>query len=312
MSLNPFDLPGPEFLLFYFALSASVVSMLWLWLRFLETGGREGDDPSVVRYVSQDPYQIACLRGGHEEVLRTALVALLERGLLKRSSNGDLETVSPGESILHARRPLDKAILSKFSRGGSPRALFTDGIALSEARLIAKPLEAAKLLVDPGAVEMRSAALLLSGAGLLMIAAIKICVAISRGHFNILFLILLTALALVAIALLPRRTRTISGDRALAGVARLYEGLRQRSAALRMDGESGSLAFLAATFGVSALPLNAGMPSLSELAPLPPQKAYGHSGSGSSCSSGSSCGSASSCGGGGGGCGGGGCGGCGG
>ena len=66
--LNPFDLRGPEFLLFYLLLSVCVMVALVLTRRFAEAG-----EPTKVNL--SDPYQIAFLRGGAPEVARLAATA---------------------------------------------------------------------------------------------------------------------------------------------------------------------------------------------------------------------------------------------
>jgi uncharacterized protein (TIGR04222 family) len=74
--VNPFDLRGPEFLLFYFILSAVVIVALVLIRRASESG-------TAPKLDLADPYLVAHLRGGENEVLRVALVSLIDRGLLK-------------------------------------------------------------------------------------------------------------------------------------------------------------------------------------------------------------------------------------
>lgn len=73
--MNPFDLAGPEFLLFYLALSATVILLLGLLRRV-----RESSDSMKVNLT--DPYLIAYLRDGKNEVLRIGTVSLIDRGLL--------------------------------------------------------------------------------------------------------------------------------------------------------------------------------------------------------------------------------------
>lgn len=115
--MNPFDLPGPQFLLFYIIFAGAVIGALIYWRRYVESSKTPKIDLS-------DPYLIANLRGGEAEVLRVATVSLIDRGLLvaegttlKRAEN------APPES---ARRPVEQALLKKYARGGEVSSMFED------------------------------------------------------------------------------------------------------------------------------------------------------------------------------------------
>lgn len=64
--MNPFYLPGPQFLLFYTVFAAIVLGGLVFWRRRAELS------PAPARIDLSDPYLIAYLRGGEKEVLRVA------------------------------------------------------------------------------------------------------------------------------------------------------------------------------------------------------------------------------------------------
>jgi uncharacterized protein (TIGR04222 family) len=83
---NPFDLPGPSFLLFYACLGVFVA----IALRSFRRRNEEGSAP---RIDTSDPYLIAYLRGGKNEAARVAAVSLVDRGLLKEEGTGRLWTV---------------------------------------------------------------------------------------------------------------------------------------------------------------------------------------------------------------------------
>ena len=96
--MNPFDLSGPEFLVFYLSLAAVVIGALVLWRRASESAGAPKIDLA-------DPYLIAYLRGGENEALRVALVSLIDRGLLivngtqiKWASNAGPDSVQIGRA----------------------------------------------------------------------------------------------------------------------------------------------------------------------------------------------------------------------
>ncbi len=96
--MNPFDLCGPEFLLFYVVLVAAVSGVAVLVRRVLESG-------PVPRFREVDPYLVAHLRGGSSEVLRVATISLLDRGLLQIS--GEHIQAEPGAAA-RVRRPSSK------------------------------------------------------------------------------------------------------------------------------------------------------------------------------------------------------------
>lgn len=75
--MNPFELSGPEFLLFYIIFSVVVIGVAVFWRRRAELPA------APPKLDLSDPYLIAYLRGGDAEVLRVATVTLIDRGLLK-------------------------------------------------------------------------------------------------------------------------------------------------------------------------------------------------------------------------------------
>ena len=67
--MNPFDLPGPQFLVFYWVLIIVGLLAVWGWRLRTDVGG-------APERMFRDPYQLAFLRGGHPEVIRVALLTL--------------------------------------------------------------------------------------------------------------------------------------------------------------------------------------------------------------------------------------------
>src|SRR6185503_19282142 len=61
--VNPFDLTGPEFLIFYLGLAAVVIGVQFLWRR-------QSESRNALKIDLADPYLIASLRGGDNEVIR--------------------------------------------------------------------------------------------------------------------------------------------------------------------------------------------------------------------------------------------------
>ena len=122
MSWNPFDLRGPEFLLFYATMAIGTFFLVWWRLRLTESGTAQ-EVESAANEIAKDPYQIAFLRDGvREEAARVALISLIERSLLE-AHGANLIAVG-FETSDKTRRPLDKAILTRFLKERSALGIF--------------------------------------------------------------------------------------------------------------------------------------------------------------------------------------------
>jgi uncharacterized protein (TIGR04222 family) len=295
MPVNPFELRGPEFLAFY-ACCAVVVIIVVVLLRRL----REAEDPRAENRL-HDPYEIAFLRGGKNHLLQTALVSLVDRGLLL-VNDLKLKTVKPA-AVDKAQRPLDRAILTKFLWETEATALYQEESIVAQAEAVGETLREKRLLPDAGQKSARLTAFVGALALLWIVAGIKVYIGISRGR-PVLFLIILAGVAAVVLYKLSNPFRTAAGAKALSQIKETLRGLVTRKGSITPNSPTNEATLLAAAFGLAMLPS-----ALTDQ--IKPLKLHptGTSGCGTGCSGGSSCGG-SSCGGGG--CGGGGCGGCGG
>jgi uncharacterized protein (TIGR04222 family) len=309
--VNPFDLRGPEFLLFYFMFSTAVLIILHLLLQRDER--RDVGKPPL-----DDPYLIASLRGGESEALRVAALSLIDRGLLALRSSGT-SVLFPGDSqnrlevkdtsaIDAAKRPIEKRVLEAF-KTSQPISTMNSLLGCSACLDYTLNLERFGLLPGPEIRAARQRRLWIALAILVGVAGLKIVIALSRGRTNLLFLIILASLAAYVALRIGNPFRTARGEEFLNDVKSLFANLRLRADTLRPGGSTSDLVWLASAFGLTAVsPIL--FPHVSALMPRRPQRELGSGSWGSS----SSCGTFSSCGGGGcggGGCGGGGCGGCG-
>jgi len=295
--MNPFDLTGPPFLLFFICFSLAVIIVMRVLNRAIE-GAR-----SLKKVILEDPYAIALLRGGQAEATRVATVALVDRGLLK-AEIGNLVVTSP-KAAAFVRRPIERAILAAFKSPAS-------GLTILQNKASAA-LDAA---CDAYKKELRELGVLTSGAtvlgrlipfllALLLIegvAFIKISIALSRGRHNIGFLIILSIVAFVALFVALFKPRTGYGDIVLRQHRDRFKNLKRRPGLVRPGGATNEAALLAALWGLSVLPA-ADFPYTKTLFPKAANTTS------DSWSSGCGGGAGSSSDGGGGGCGGGGCGG---
>lgn len=277
----PFDLRGPEFLVFYVAACAMVTLAAYL----LRHAGEPADTPKVNL---SDPYLIAFLRGGKNEVLRVVTMSLVDRGLL--AAAGTKICAAEG-AFGKARSELEQKVVRQFNPSAEASSPFKITEAEPEMRRYGHELTRLGLLPDD---EQKGARLLRMAVALVVVlglAIVQIYVALTTGHSNVQFLIFLAALFAVAVIKLLRPRLTSAGERMVADLRTLFGGLKQRSQEIQNGSSPAEFALMAAVFGMATIP------DAKKLFPR----------GGSSCGSG--CGSDS---GGGSSCGGGGCGGCGG
>ena len=289
--LNPLDLPGPAFLVAY-TLVALVTLML---LYVVRAAGESGAPP---RIDTGDPYLIAYLRGGKNEALRVATIALIDRGLLQ--ADAATRTVVAHARFSQPQPRIERALMQHFEQSHLATTVFGNDELAAACGDYERRLTGLGLLPDRARKAARRRLLMAALIVLVGFSAAKIVVALARGRSNIVFLIVLTIVAAVVAMAIATPRLTARGRALLADLRRLFGRLRERAPRLAPGGATADAALLAAVFGIAALPA-----AFAYARALYPKAASGSS-------SGSSCGSSggSSCGGGGGG--GGGCGGCGG
>jgi len=287
--MNPFDLYGPEFLLFYLALSIATLVALFV-LRGNRESGRAFPEPKLT-----DPYLIAYLRGGGSAAIESAVVSLVDRNILDADVDGIFRRKGLNPALFID--PLERAIVEDLETPLAPAKLMAksfpqpfSGYDRTLARL--------GLLPDEEEKSARLNHTLAAGIFLAVVAGIKIAVALSRGRTNIALLIILSIAALIAIVVAGNPRSTKRGKNVLADLKTLFEGLKARADYLTPGKSAGELALVTALYGAAALPL-AAFPLREKVFPTPQSSSDG---GGGSSDGGSSCG--------GGGCGGG-CGGCG-
>jgi uncharacterized protein (TIGR04222 family) len=297
--MNPLDLPGPQFLVFYVValLAAHVAGVL------LKRRCRSGESSFAPPPQDLSVYEVAMLADGKARAVETALVRLARRNVLVPAADGDgfelgaAGAASPAPPLEGVEKDVYRAIEKK--RGGidALRKLSSASAARMEARLqrlgllLAADSEEATCLRRAAAWPM----LLVIGLGVA-----KILVGIARAR-PVVLLIVLVLVAVVILAFkyfrLPRRST--QGEAALADLRRQNAALESTAQRRGEDLADSDLMLAVALFGTSIL-------ASSALAWMHPAFISKRDQSGgSSCgSSGGGCGSGSSCGGGCGGCGG--------
>jgi uncharacterized protein (TIGR04222 family) len=298
--MNPFDLPGPQFLALY-----AMLGIVVIWTVYYLKQKAEAGEPG--RLPMSDPYVIAYLRGGAGEAVKLGVAMLVDRQLLAIVDD-DKVKLRDGVSPSHGSNDLERAILQQSTLATAPRELVSSERLQEVARRSYEPMLTHMNLLAGPEVRMRRA----QEAGialvvLVVVAGIKVAVGLSRNR-PVSFLVVF-AIAFVAVTVvITRGMRTVRGDRMLGDLTSLFGALHERADELRPYSSTSELALLMAVFGLDAVPAVA-FPFRRAFKPVPTASSTSSCGSTSS-----SCGSSgSSCGGGGSSCGGGGgCGGCGG
>jgi uncharacterized protein (TIGR04222 family) len=287
--VNPFDLPGPQFLAFYLSLALGTGFVLNLLLAGLV--------PRPVAYTKlTDPYALALARAGGAEVARLAIFSLIDRCLLAFPPGGRLRSgLANGAALVH--RPLERALLELCEEPRWP----SDLVEHSRVRAAVEAIEAS--LVRDGILRKDESSwrFLLGASGVALlggVALVKLVVALGRGHANVQFLLIAAGVSCWAVIALARHR---TPPRAVEDAQVLFGGLKERGAQLKQGGATAEATLLGAAYGLREL-----LPAFPYLEEVFPDLARRPGGGGGGGDGGSSCGS--SCGGG---CGGG-CGGCGG
>jgi uncharacterized protein (TIGR04222 family) len=311
---NPIsEMPGPLFLMLYAGLMALIFGESFFKNRRADRSRELGPMPIPTK---PDPYEIAYLRGGHNEVTRLVVLDLMSRGYLRVDERTGAITRKAetriGQDPTHPEvdrlSPMEATAFLYFATSRKPEVLFQAGGLASKLKdglePLAESLREQHLL--PGPERYEAAGRTWQGGALMILAfgGFKMAIALAKGRYNIGFLLAFAVFGLVLLSfccLVPRVTRR--GKDYLLRLREAFEGLRWRASEAQILGSlDPGMVLVPAVFGVAALagtPYD-GVPALFKSAAKP------NGGCGGGCgSAGGGCGD----GGGGGGCGGGGCGG---
>ena len=303
---NPIaDMYGPYFLLLYICvIAATLVGCSW---RLLSIDPTAALTPPPLG-ANPDPYEIAYLRDGENEVARVAIFDLIQRGYLKVVEN---KKWWGGTEQLLARAPdhpdprhlstMEQKVFGLFSSSRTSADIFQSGSLSPDLKRLCgdyeRKLQEQQMLCPP---EVSAAAWRVGLVGALIILGLggfKLIAALATGRHNVMFLILMGLISLFALEYVcrpPRLSRL--GQDYLKRLQGVFERLKPTAATPGVPDTT--LLLLVSLFGVGVL---------TETSYDYFSKMFSRGGTGS----GGGCGGAGGgCGGGG--CGGGGCGGCGG
>lgn len=283
---------GPLFLAFYAVLALAANLLLRQFYRSRETRETVGH-----LEFAKDPYQIAILRNGATAAVQTAVVSLVDRGLLIEQG-GRVQVADPKTLELELR-PFEKRLLAACQQWTDPGAIENRPEVQAACREYEAALAKKALLADARVLAARWQPYVVVAGITVGIAVARIAYALAQGRSNVIFLTILAAVCWFALHHTFRRRLTAQGAAVLARLRILFANLVRDAKRIVPGGRLQDLALATAVFGIAFLPSDA-FPFLNRLYPK-----RGDSGGGDSSDSSSSggCGG-SGCGGGCGGCGG--------
>ncbi|MDZ8056535.1 MAG: TIGR04222 domain-containing membrane protein [Aulosira sp. ZfuVER01] len=310
---NPIaDMYGPDFLLLY----GSVIILALLVCGWLIQDPTK-NQPLPLIPSEPDPYEIAYLRSGTVEVVKVAILNLIQRGYLQIAEQ--LISQAPNHDNLSKLQPLEQQVFSSFS--SSPAIKSINSIAEKVepyCQIYGEELDKEQLLYAQKWQASNIQVGLIAATIIFSLGIYKLLIALGKGRHNVGFLIVMGVLSIIAIlSFVSKRSRlSLRGE---AYLQQLQQTFAEAKTKVKFSIPSAfEYNLVVALFGVEAL---AGTsydsyykvffpPTYSRTSSRQSSSSNGScsSSSCSSCSSGSSCSGGSSCGGGG--CGG--CGGCGG
>src|ERR1700689_3643365 len=244
--MNPLDLYGPEFLVFF----AIYGVLVWRALELLQAYLEKSDGP-LPRLT--DPYAIGYLRAGVRGALQVAIVSLVHRGLVgvkrdqlvRESYKGDSQGGNAGE----------QEVLGAAGAGLKAHQVVREPRIVDCCSRTLEPELAASGLMPNEPQKMRRGLLCISA--ILLVAGLaltKILVAWSRGRHNIGFLILEAAIFAFILLRTMLRVRKRKGTEVLDSLVGLFGHLKRRSDQLQLSFEERELMMLAAVFGTPLVP----------------------------------------------------------
>ena len=318
------DMYGPHFLALYamVILATFAACRLALWSSDWTARAPEARVPT-----NPDPYEIAYLRGGVNELIRSIIFKLIQQNFLRVDQTGKEPLIARTSTVppRHRLSPVEERAYDWFVTPRAAAGIFSSGglsgVIEPFCTTYEEKLRRDNLLMP---ADVRQAAIGIWLAGTLLIAGLggyKLLVALSKGRTNVGFLIIMCIVALLILIRVCRAPRISRRGRLyLERLQLAFSGLKAQPLNLMTNAATASSAaavdttplLLVGLFGVGALSGTA-YDYYQQTFRRASMTGGTCGGSTTGCGSGSSGGDSGGGGGcGGGGCGGGGCGGCGG
>jgi uncharacterized protein (TIGR04222 family) len=309
---NPIgDMYGPYFLGFYAVVIVAVFGISKFLLYFADST-RSMELPQVPSAV--DPYEIAYMRGGENEVIRLAILDLIQRGYLQRighTRKSDEITKAKDHPDRRHLNSIEDTVFGHFAVPSTIDKVFQSSLSSSvkyECQKYQIKLEQENCIFDGSDSGFLNILMVIGLCVIVGLGGYKLIVAVAKGRLNVGFLIMMMAAATFFYLGYCKPPRMSSkGRKYLERLKLAYAKLEDKKIKKNIQATDPTFVIMAGIFGAGALAgtVYSYYPTMFQKSK---QNWYSSSSCGSSC--GYSCSSGGSCGGGGG-CGGG-CGGCGG
>jgi uncharacterized protein (TIGR04222 family) len=257
------DLPGPAFLNVYGVVVIAVLAATWLVIRLADRTDRRPPPPVPQK---PDAMEVAFLQGGVNQVIRTLVYDLAQRGYVALAPEDRVvptsKTPQPGE--LNA---MEARVLESVQAKPKAHELFENRTQRKRLLELLAPVRAklaAEELVKPESVKLWRRRAQIAGTLVLAgFAGAKIYVAMQEGRSNfsyLLFLSLASIAALFALAYVLTRSHASRRGRAYLESMKLAYGDRLKEAVSHIGSPGpearafeGASLFLIGLYGFSAL-----------------------------------------------------------
>ncbi|MEZ5392708.1 MAG: TIGR04222 domain-containing membrane protein [Bryobacterales bacterium] len=221
------NMPGPQFLGLY----ASLIAVALAGAYFAMRASPQGDGLQPVVPSSPDPYEMAYLRGGEMEVSKLALIELARGGYIQERVGTALRGgkvllgQSEGASPSRLSAPLRQIFDLVGGDGKSPGELMREsGFRGAVGQIVARfepRVQREGLLVPTG---RKMAVFLYTAMPILSLGGYKLAVALSKGRYNVGFLIIFTLVALIALRAITSQRLTARGKKYFWQTQEAYRG----------------------------------------------------------------------------------------
>ncbi|MEZ5346021.1 MAG: TIGR04222 domain-containing membrane protein, partial [Pyrinomonadaceae bacterium] len=177
-----------------------------------------------------DPYQLAFLRGGTNELARTVLFNLLQKNLLEHSETKTIRKTAAGADTSRLNS-IETAAMEWIGSGKTNNEIFQSGGLVTQldsfGRTFEHQLKRQQLLIDDEIQTKVAVLKWFAAAAVAGIAGYKILAAMSRGRYNVMFIVVMSVVGIILVfvsARLPRISKL--GKAYLARLQLTFENLK--------------------------------------------------------------------------------------
>ena len=220
------NMRGPSVLVFYPICAGVILAAAYFFIAMQDTTG--GRPPPAIQGAI-DPYELAYLRGGINEIIRTAVYSLRQQGLIEIVEQTRIRATGFSAGELTA---IERAVLEALAPAPKIAMLFADNhLRETLERLCGgyeRRLSAQQLLRPPEMLRAARVARIVAGGLVIALAAYKLAAAAMHGRSNVGFLCIEAAVAFIAMIWISRWTSAGNsskrGKAFLAQVQQAYSG----------------------------------------------------------------------------------------